>query len=179
MIDMGDDTNTGRTPTVSDDSVLDLIEEKLSADANPVLSTTEIADGLPIGRRATLNRLEKLTDTEALCRKNVGNGHALWWLTDSIYDSKEVTQITDMVEAKTMKEIQADAEWPMLKEKVSSRPALKENVLSPIDLYPRYVLQELRSESAESAESGDETNPTENSLDQGQKSFDNFEWKNP
>jgi len=52
---MVDGSNAGRSPIVSDDVILNLINDKLDMDTHPVLSTTEIAEELPIGRRATLD----------------------------------------------------------------------------------------------------------------------------
>ncbi|WP_193767563.1 hypothetical protein [Halorientalis pallida] len=45
---------------------------------DPVLTTSEVAEELPIGKRATLNRLEDLVDREELDSKDVGVGR-VWW----------------------------------------------------------------------------------------------------
>lgn len=45
---------------------------------DPVLTTSEVAAELPIGKRATLNRLEDLVDRGALASKDVGVGR-VWW----------------------------------------------------------------------------------------------------
>jgi hypothetical protein len=60
----------GRKPRVDDDAILDLF--RMSAE--PVLSTREVADELPIKRRATLNRLQSLSDAGALGSKEIGGG---------------------------------------------------------------------------------------------------------
>src|SRR6056297_2617387 len=45
---------------------------------DPVLTTSEVAEELPIGKRATLNRLEDLVDREEIDSKDVGVGR-VWW----------------------------------------------------------------------------------------------------
>jgi len=45
----------------------------------PVLTTSEIANKLPIGQRATLNRLQKLESEGAMEKKKVGAKGAVWW----------------------------------------------------------------------------------------------------
>jgi hypothetical protein len=45
---------------------------------DPVLTTSEVAEELPIGKRATLNRLEDLVDRDELDSKDVGVGR-VWW----------------------------------------------------------------------------------------------------
>jgi hypothetical protein len=49
---------------------------------DPVLTTAEVAEELPIGKRATLNRLEDLADREEIDSKDVGVGR-VWWRTDA------------------------------------------------------------------------------------------------
>jgi hypothetical protein len=45
----------------------------------PVLTTSEIANKLPIGQRATLNRLQKLESEGNMQKKKVGAKGAVWW----------------------------------------------------------------------------------------------------
>jgi hypothetical protein len=45
---------------------------------DPVLTTSEVAEELPIGKRATLNRLEDLVTRNELDSKDVGVGR-VWW----------------------------------------------------------------------------------------------------
>lgn len=48
---------------------------------DPVVTTSEVAAELPIGKRATLNRLEDLVDRGVLDSKDVGVGR-VWWLVE-------------------------------------------------------------------------------------------------
>ncbi|WP_424017883.1 hypothetical protein ACOZ4N_18740 [Halorientalis pallida] len=48
---------------------------------DPVLTTSEVAEELPIGKRATLNRLEDLVDRDELNSKDVGVGRVWWRVT--------------------------------------------------------------------------------------------------
>ncbi|WP_336002089.1 hypothetical protein [Halorientalis halophila] len=57
-----------------DENILGVFE----ATADPVLTTSEVAEELPIGKRATLNRLEDLVDRGELDSKDVGVGR-VWW----------------------------------------------------------------------------------------------------
>ena len=57
-----------------DENILGVFE----ASDDPVLTTSEVAEELPIGKRATLNRLEDLVDRDELDSKDVGVGR-VWW----------------------------------------------------------------------------------------------------
>ena len=76
---MPESTNTGgRKPRVTDDDLLDVFR----ATADPVLSTAEVADAVPIKRRGTLNRLRGLEDAGTLDSKQIGGRNTVWWLLD-------------------------------------------------------------------------------------------------
>src|SRR5699024_9163834 len=66
----------GRKPRVTDDEILQLFKD---ADP-PVLTTSALADELPIGHRALLNRLNTLWDRETLDRMDVAPRGRVWWL---------------------------------------------------------------------------------------------------
>lgn len=51
----------------------------LTAD-DPVLSTSEVADELPIGERATLKRLQSLADDGYVEKKKPGGKAYVWWV---------------------------------------------------------------------------------------------------
>jgi biotin operon repressor len=68
----------GRKPRVTDEDILALFDET----TDPVLSTAEIADALPIGRRGVLDRLHNLNDDGKLEHKNIGGRNIVWWRTD-------------------------------------------------------------------------------------------------
>lgn len=69
-------TRPGRTPRVTDEEVLAVF-----ADAtDPVLTTTEVAAQVPIGKRAVLNRLNALHDQGRVRRKAVGPRGQVWWV---------------------------------------------------------------------------------------------------
>lgn len=74
------DPTPGRKPRISDDEIIEIF---VSTD-DPVLSTAEVADGLPIQRRATLNRLEVLEDEGRLDSKVIGGRNRVWWVSESI-----------------------------------------------------------------------------------------------
>lgn len=66
----------GRKPTVSDDEILDVFRNS----SDPVLTASEIAEGLPVGRRAVFKRLRDLADQGVLESKETGSGGRVWWL---------------------------------------------------------------------------------------------------
>jgi len=49
---------------------------------DPVLSTAEVADAVPIKRRGTLNRLRDLEEEGRLDSKQIGGRNTVWWLLD-------------------------------------------------------------------------------------------------
>ena len=72
-----DNKKPGRKPRVTDDDLLGVFRET----ADPVLSTAEVADALPIKRRGTLNRLRDLEDDGTLDSKQIGGRNTVWWLS--------------------------------------------------------------------------------------------------
>ena len=74
----------GRKPTVSDDEILAVFRES----ADPVLTASEVAEDLPIGRRAVHKRLRKLADEGVLHSKDAGSGSRVWWLPGSTSTDK-------------------------------------------------------------------------------------------
>lgn len=68
----------GRKPRVTDTDLLDVFR----ATSDPVLSTAEVAEQVPIKRRGVLNRLRQLEDRDALASKQIGGRNTVWWLTE-------------------------------------------------------------------------------------------------
>jgi len=71
---MGSD-GPGRKPTVSDEEILAVF---VNAE-DPVLMADEIAESLPIGRRAVYNRLRSLEEEGVLNSKKTGARSTVWW----------------------------------------------------------------------------------------------------
>lgn len=63
---------------VTDDDILEVLE-RASA---PVLTATEIAAELPIGRSAARKRLVDLHENGRVARKTVGARSVVWWIAD-------------------------------------------------------------------------------------------------
>lgn len=68
----------GRKPRVTDEDLLDVFRST----SDPVLSTAEVADAVPIKRRGTLNRLQALEEDGELESKQIGGRNTVWWLVD-------------------------------------------------------------------------------------------------
>lgn len=75
-----DNKKPGRKPRVTDDDLLGVFRET----ADPVLSTAEVADALPIKRRGTLNRLRDLEADGTLDSKQIGGRNTVWWLSGPV-----------------------------------------------------------------------------------------------
>lgn len=78
----------GRKPRVTNSDLLDVFRST----TDPVLSTAEVADALPIKRRGTLNRLRRLEDAGKLDSKQIGGRNTVWWLDEgnvSVTDTLE------------------------------------------------------------------------------------------
>ncbi|WP_135822610.1 hypothetical protein [Halostella litorea] len=73
---MGKDTTPGRKPRVTDDEILQLFRET----DDPVLSTAEVTEQLPIKRSATYKRLSALRDDGQLTDKDIGGRNTIWWI---------------------------------------------------------------------------------------------------
>lgn len=69
----------GRKPRVTDDDLLGVFRST----SDPVLSTAEVADAVPIKRRGTLNRLQALEEDGELENKQIGGRNTVWWLVDA------------------------------------------------------------------------------------------------
>lgn len=72
---MADDTRPGPKPKVSDQELLSIIRES----DDPVVTATEIAEQIEIGRRSTYDRLVKLEERGEVRSKKVGGRTTVWW----------------------------------------------------------------------------------------------------
>lgn len=73
------DHMSGRKPRVSDGEIMEVFQST----PDPVLSTAEVAEALPIKRRGAFNRLEALEERGSLSSKSIGGRNRVWWLGDS------------------------------------------------------------------------------------------------
>jgi DNA-binding IclR family transcriptional regulator len=74
---MGENSTPGPKPTVTDEEILKVFY----ATSDPVLSTAEVAEQLPLERRSVLNRLVSLRDEGRLDSKTIGGRNSIWWLS--------------------------------------------------------------------------------------------------
>ena len=81
---MGSD-GPGRKPTVSDEEILAVFERA----EDPVLMADEVAEYLPIGRRAVYNRLRSLEEQGFLNSKKTGARSTVWWYSGYTATNKE------------------------------------------------------------------------------------------
>jgi predicted transcriptional regulator len=72
---MGTDNGPGRKPQVPDEEILAVFERS----DDPVLMAKEVAEELPIGRRAVYDRLRQLKTEGILESKKTGARSSVWW----------------------------------------------------------------------------------------------------
>jgi len=70
---------SGRKPRVTNEEILEVFR----ATDDPVLSTAEVAESLPIERRGVFNRLQQLEEDGLLESKEIGGRNRVWWVSDS------------------------------------------------------------------------------------------------
>lgn len=75
---MPNNSNPGPNPSVTDDEILSVFEES----SDPVLSTAEVTEELPLKRRSVYDRLKRLADDEMLKYKQIGGRNTVWWIPD-------------------------------------------------------------------------------------------------
>ncbi len=101
---MSGDHSVGRTPRVSDEEILTVLQRV----ETPVSTTAMVAEELPIGRRAALNRLTALSEAGRIESMSVGSHGKIWWVSDESEDEPaylksfgkyEGTDIADSVAA--------------------------------------------------------------------------------
>ena len=81
----------GRKPRVSEDEILSLFRET----DDPVLSTAEVGEQLPITRRSAYNRLKTLRETGKLESKQIGGRNRVWWIVSDDSTSEGTNSETD------------------------------------------------------------------------------------
>lgn len=69
----------GRIPRVSDKEFLETLEELTATNRNPVATTQEIADALPLARDSVYDRLVTFYDRDEVHKKKVGARGVVWW----------------------------------------------------------------------------------------------------
>ena len=68
----------GRKPRVTDEEILTVFRET----DDPVLSTSEIAEDLPLQRRSVYDRLVSLAEEGRIKRKQIGGRNTVWWIAE-------------------------------------------------------------------------------------------------
>jgi DNA-binding IclR family transcriptional regulator len=71
---------SGRSPSISDEQLLEVFRRS----EDPVLTASEVAEELPIKRRATYNYLRRLREDGVLRSKKVGGRASVWWLSGHV-----------------------------------------------------------------------------------------------
>ena len=76
---MSEESKPGPIPRVSENEIIDLFRDT----DDPVLSTAEVTERIPLKRRATYNRLRSLADKGRLESKQIGGRNTVWWIAES------------------------------------------------------------------------------------------------
>lgn len=83
----GANSSDGRSK-VSEEEILRTVSRELESGDAPALSTTEIAEVLPISRQAVKRRLEKLEEQGKISESRAGQNR-FWWLPDETEEDIE------------------------------------------------------------------------------------------
>lgn len=75
---MEDGDRGGPRRQVSDDELLQIFRKS----TDPVLTASEIADEVSIGRRAVYKRLRQLEEIDRVTSKKVGGRTTVWWVAE-------------------------------------------------------------------------------------------------
>lgn len=75
---MGRENQPGPDPQVTDEELVDIFRSS----KDPVLTASEIAEKVSIGRRSVYDRLKKLEKEDRLKSKKVGGRTTVWWLSN-------------------------------------------------------------------------------------------------
>lgn len=75
---MTENSKPGPKPSVSDEEILALFRET----DDPVLSTAEVAEQVPLARRSVYDRLTSLRESGQLDAKEIGGRNTVWWVPD-------------------------------------------------------------------------------------------------
>jgi hypothetical protein len=75
--------SSGRPRTVTDDEIIRFLRES----TDPVLTTSEVGEGLEVSRRTAQRRLSALDDEGRVGRKDVGARGAVWWALEEPPDA--------------------------------------------------------------------------------------------
>jgi len=73
---MAENTKPGPNPSVPDDEILSLFRDT----SDPVLSTAEVAEQIPLARRSVYDRLVSLREKEEVESKEIGGRNTVWWI---------------------------------------------------------------------------------------------------
>lgn len=78
---------------VTDEEILATMREI----PEPIVTASELADRLPIGRRAVRERLSNLTEEGVVERKQVGARAVVWWCTASQDATAPAAPLQDLI----------------------------------------------------------------------------------
>lgn len=75
-----ENSSVGRPRRVSDRELIHTVADILEETDEPVATTAEIEDRIPLSRRGLLRRLQELDDKGELASKQVGARGRVWWI---------------------------------------------------------------------------------------------------
>lgn len=73
----------GRKPRIADEEILSIIDQRMESE-NPVLTVSELSNGVPLGDRTLRKRLNELQEQDKLAKKSVGAQSVVWWIPEKI-----------------------------------------------------------------------------------------------
>lgn len=73
------DMTPGRKPRVTDEELMETLEGMTGTNANPVVTTEEVAEVLPLAHDSVYDRLSRFYDEGKVHKKKVGARGLVWW----------------------------------------------------------------------------------------------------
>lgn len=151
---MPDGSGPGRKAQVSDKEILEALNSGMARAGAPALSTSDVADFLPISRQAVKRRLEKLSEKGEVGVHKAGRNR-FWWVPDEKYtggqldsdgqfDLNEIVEEGDLSDERLIELFQEQIDPEDLPDSFVEQ-ILQKN-LSPNDIQDEIVFEKLRND---------------------------------
>lgn len=69
----------GRKPRVTDEELMETLREMTATNRNPVVTTQEVTEALPLAHDSVYDRLNRFYDEGRVHKKKVGAKGIVWW----------------------------------------------------------------------------------------------------
>lgn len=138
----------GRKAQVSDEEILDALSSGMSRLGTPALSTSDVADFVPISRQAVKRRLENLAEEKEVGVHQAGRNR-FWWVATEDHRGGElaldsIVEVGDLTDDRLIELFEEQVDPQNIPESFSTR--IIQEHLSPDNLENSIVFEKLRKE---------------------------------